>query len=67
MCNCIDESNKLLSEQNATLSHTFIGPRRVIIATLKKDDKKRGRPPVLAANFCPFCGEKYPEMEGGAS
>jgi hypothetical protein len=38
---------------------------RVIIATCKRDEKKRERPKFLFASYCPFCGKKYPEEKCG--
>lgn len=35
------------------LSHTCL------VRLYKVDESKRGRPPLLQATFCPFCGERY--------
>lgn len=60
MCDCISETNKLLAEHNTTLVTTmFRKPDAVVIATDKRDSKQRGRPALMVASFCPFCGERY--------
>jgi len=50
----------MLKEHNVRLVSTmFSKPEVVVVETAKIDTKKRGRPPVMLASFCPFCGEKY--------
>lgn len=60
MCGCIEDVNKLLAEHNTTLVLPILGKRRPFIETDKIESKKRGKPPLMQASFCPFCGEKYP-------
>lgn len=57
-CRCISVMNGLLAEHNTQLVTTLLGnPPRVVICTSKVDDRVRGRPKAVLANFCPFCGE----------
>lgn len=63
MCGCIDRVDGLLKERGNTALNVpmFVddGPVRLFVETMKRDEKKRGKPEKLFANFCPFCGEKY--------
>lgn len=60
MCDCIQQTNNMLKEHNVRLVSTmFSKPEVVVVETAKIDTKKRGRPPVMLASFCPFCGEEY--------
>lgn len=60
MCDCIQQTNEMLKEHNIRLVSTmFAKPEVVVIQTEKIDSKKRGRPPVMLASYCPFCGEKH--------
>lgn len=65
MCNCIDEANKGLAEKNVQLDLAFNvrGDVRPQIVVEKIDRKVRGKVPMLLPSFCPFCGEKYPELK----
>lgn len=66
MCNCINLVNEVLKEKNACLVSTIsfsANPSRVGLMIEKYDPKKRGRLPTVAANYCPFCGEKYQAVE----
>ena len=63
MCECHKKLNGLLEQYNTKLTLPIFGPQRVIIETMKIDDKKRTKPKVLFATFCPFCGIAYPEPE----
>lgn len=52
----------MLREHNAVLVTTmFRQPDVPIISTDKINSKQRGKPPLMLASFCPFCGVKYPE------
>lgn len=64
MCDCITEVNKLLDEHNTTLALPMFGARRPFVQTEKLESTKRGKPPMMQATFCPFCGEKYPARDG---
>lgn len=59
-CTCIKDLNEKLAEHNAVLVTTILGmPSVAVIGTVKLDSKKRGKPPVMLASFCPFCGAAY--------
>lgn len=73
MCNCIEETNKILKEEhpewNTELDIPFswdkkgtLSADRVTISTMKIDPDRRPKnkkPARLFATYCPFCGEKY--------
>lgn len=64
MCDCNERVDGLLKERgsNTVLNLPMFvgdGPARVFVETMKRDEKKRGKPEKMFANFCPFCGEKY--------
>lgn len=61
MCNCITEVNAKLAESNGELAITFWPMVRPLLETMKLDTRKRVKPPLVVATFCPFCGEKYAE------
>ena len=70
MCNCIENINKDLAARSVSVSLCFethdaedAGPQRPVLRYGHRPLK-----PALfvnvgfyTANFCPFCGEKYPE------
>ena len=58
-CDCIVTTDKLLAEHNARLVVNLFGKQRVTVALTKADEKKRGKPPLMFATFCPFCGTEY--------
>lgn len=58
-CMCIARINSMLREHNSYLVTNLFGKPRAIIATTKFDEKKRGKPKMMFASFCPFCGVKY--------
>lgn len=62
MCDCIARVDESMLSRNAKIMLPWFGPQRPFIETTKVDEKKRGKPPRLFATFCPFCGEKYPEI-----
>jgi hypothetical protein len=64
MCDCIETTNKHLAEFNTKIElplWTSSGARRPFVLTMKVDEKKRGRPRMIFASCCPFCGERYAE------
>ena len=74
MCNCIKEvdDQMLKMGRNTKLDIPIawsltggISADRVLIATCKRDNKKREGPLKLTAAFCPFCGKPYPEEPKG--
>lgn len=72
MCNCIEDVNKKLEEigNNTILDIPFTfgfdgiyRVDRVRICTVKRDEKIRGKPMLIQAAYCPFCGVEYPTKE----
>ncbi|WP_439392580.1 hypothetical protein ACRQ5Q_24470 [Bradyrhizobium sp. PMVTL-01] len=60
------EVNEKLAEHNTKIELPLIGRQQPFVSTIKLDDKKRGKPILVFASFCPFCGEKYPSEEVAA-
>ena len=60
MCDCIARVNKFLAGHNSKIMLPMLGPQIPFVETQKLDEKKRGKPMMAFATFCPFCGEKYP-------
>ena len=63
MCDCIEKTNGFLAEHNTKIELPWFGPQRPFVVTMKVDDKKRGKPRMMFASCCPFCGEKYPKAD----
>lgn len=72
MCDCLKQTNAVLHEQkpNHTISATMPwrkGDISKVIILAPRDiyaPKGTARDPIsIIANYCPFCGEKYPEKE----
>lgn len=61
MCDCIKTVNEFLALHNTKIELPWMGPQRPFVQTMKLDDKKRGKPKMMFASCCPFCGERYPE------
>jgi hypothetical protein len=63
-CKCSNEADKLLKERGfmVTVAFSLTGgcTRAVIDLTRRANTPKRVKAPILAANFCPFCGKEYP-------
>jgi hypothetical protein len=61
MCKCIARVNAdlIARGKNAEIRTNIFGTPRCLIV-LDKVDNKRNRLPLLAATYCPFCGNKYP-------
>lgn len=59
---CIATTNALLKPRNTALASaiSFSAPTRELIqvTTVKADSSLRGKPVVMFASFCPFCGVK---------
>lgn len=67
MCGCIDQANEHLAEFNTKIElpiWTSSGRRAPFVQTMKIDEKKRGKPKMIFASCCPFCGEKYSDPRG---
>lgn len=61
-CKCYGQINKLLGTRNGQLVGTIRldkSPPRALVAIEKADILVREKPPLLTANFCPFCGAEY--------
>lgn len=58
-CTCIADVNKDLAEHNGQIVCTMFGTSKAIVSTYKLDEKRRGKPPIMVASYCPFCGERY--------
>ena len=70
MCDCIDKIDEHLAQFNTKVElpmWTASGKRTPFVQTIKKDQKKRGKPRMIFASYCPFCGEKYPDVEDNAA
>jgi hypothetical protein len=66
MCDCIETANKHLAEFNTKIElpmWTSSGKLTPFVLTTKINEKKRGKPQMIFASCCPFCGEKYAEPE----
>ena len=69
MCDCIRLLSEALASSNTDLDipiqiNLKTGktlPAQMLIATRKRDPKRREKAALLPANFCPTCGAKYPE------
>lgn len=63
MCACINDLDvePKMVESNTQILTNLFGSPRAFVATIKRDEKRRGKPKMVIATFCPFCGEQYPE------
>ena len=62
MCTCIRKVDAKLAEYNGLLVTNFLtDPPRAMISVCKKVERQRGKPPLMEASYCPFCGKKYPK------
>lgn len=64
MCDCIATADEHLAQFNTKIElpmWTSRGGRPPFVQTMKIDEKKRGKPKMIFASFCPFCGERYAE------
>lgn len=62
MCDCIAKANEHLREHNTKIELPMWSASGVLapfVQTMKLDEKKRGKPTMIFASYCPFCGEKY--------
>lgn len=67
MCKCAEAMDKHLAAKNTRLAYSLVvdvtgGDAkmgcRLMVATVKVDPKKRGKPHAALASFCPFCGKR---------
>jgi hypothetical protein len=69
MCDCMELVDKDLAQHGVQLNSNILSePRRAILQTIPLTPKpgekrRRRRPPVVLATYCPFCGTKYPPFE----
>ena len=56
MCECIERVNERLVEHNTVLNSNILNKKQLFVETTKLDKKKRGKPIMMSASFCPFCG-----------
>lgn len=66
MCDCIETANRHLADFNTRIElplWTASGARTPFVQTMKIDEKKRGKPKMIFASYCPFCGERYAKPE----
>ncbi|GGZ31887.1 hypothetical protein GCM10011273_17370 [Asticcacaulis endophyticus] len=67
MCGCIEHINTELAPDHClNTSMSFkTKDERPIINLIRRDrwvtESRRGKRSYFVCNFCPFCGEKYPE------
>ena len=62
MCDCIERVNDHLGRFNTKIELPLWSASGVLnpfVSTVKLNDKKRGKPRLMACTYCPFCGEKY--------
>ena len=64
-CDCATQVNAELEPFNTELDLVFnlfntdLPHEMAQITTMKVDTKKRGKPKMMIATYCPFCGVKY--------
>jgi len=63
MCKCIAEINEKLAAHNTKIELPMLGLQQPFVSTTKIDTKKRGKPVMMFASFCPFCGQRYREQK----
>lgn len=66
-CNCIEKVDAKLAEHNVALVTSLFGEPKCAVEVYKVDAKKRGKPPVMMASYCPFCGESYASRKAAAA
>lgn len=70
MCECIQNIDADLKDAGQALNATMFGLRRPLIDLIRTDkwvsETRRGKPRVIIASYCPFCGEKYVDEDAAA-
>ena len=65
-CACIDQALPLLTAKNTRLvvALSFTGEcDKVVLKTEQIRVTRGGKPVLLIATFCPFCGKRYPARD----
>lgn len=64
MCDCVATTDAAMKEHNTAIVVPLLGPARCLVETYRIEKRRDGKRPVhLFANYCPFCGEKYPKED----
>ena len=65
MCKCATQMDAAIKEHNYVLCRNLLeGENAPALVEIAKIDRKKRTPSMsLVANYCPFCGKKYPERE----
>jgi len=74
MCDCVKKTNEVLESRNLQIEEAIlVGDNsldtRIPIHTefVNESKKKRGQKAIsIMANYCPFCGEKFPSLNSSA-
>jgi hypothetical protein len=59
---CFDSADEFLAKDNTRLSFAMelpSGRDRLVVGSEKLSARKKGKPKMVLATFCPFCGIKY--------
>lgn len=63
-CDCRKLIDFQLHSHNTTLACNMVDADPCLVLTTKIHEKVRGKPMLIAATYCPFCGKKYLKREG---
>ena len=65
MCKCAGKIDGHLRKHNYMLSRNLLeGDKAPALVEIAKVDRKKRTPSMsMVANYCPFCGKKYPERK----
>jgi hypothetical protein len=74
MCECVKKTNEVLESKNLQIEEAIlVGENsletRIPIHTefVSESKKKRGQKAIsIMANYCPFCGEKFPSLKSSS-
>lgn len=62
-CDCRSVVNATLLPHNTELACNYIDADPCLVLTVKIHEKVRGKPMLVSASYCPFCGKKYLDRE----